>query len=204
VKVHIYVEGGGDTTFHKRACAQGFRKLLKKIILPDGPMPEIIACGSRQLTYKRFCTAIGQSCDKVCLLLVDSEAPVTTATVWEHLKNRRGDGWECPSATTEENVYLMVQCMESWFLADHDVLKQFYGQGFNANVLPKQPNIERISKQEVYEALKAATRTTKTKGEYHKTKHSFTILALLDPKKVGRTSRYANRLFKFLNKEFLC
>jgi hypothetical protein len=203
VSVHIYVEGGGDRDEEKTACREGFKAFFQKIV-PRGQQPRIITCGSRQQAYKKFCAAINQNHGDVCILLVDSEAPVTSKQVWQHLKLRQGNGWDRPLNTTEENVYLMVQCMESWFLADHEALAKFYGQGFNANVLPKQPNIERISKQEVYEALKAATRTTKTKGEYHKTKHGFKIIALLDPQKVGRASRQANRWFKFLNKEFLC
>lgn len=120
---------------------------------------------------------------------------------WEYLKNR--DGWDCPEGATEGHVYLMVQFMESWFLADREALKEFYGQGFNVNALPKQP-IEQISKNAVENALNAAIRNTKTKKsyklEYHKTEHGFKILAHLDPEKVGQASSHAKRLFTFLSK----
>lgn len=200
----IFVEGGGDQRKTTSACRAGFEALFNKIVLPR-QSPRIIICGSRQSAYDDFCNELKvslRSCDG-CILLVDSEAPVITAKVWEHLETRKGDSWVRPATATEDHVYLMVQSMESWFLADREALKEFYGQDFKVNALPGQPNIELISKQDVFEALKAATSSTK-KRKYHKTKHGFAILALLDPKKVSRASRHANRLFKFLNEEFSC
>ena len=72
----------------------------------------------------------------------------------------------------------MVQVMESWFLADPDTLKAFYGREFRAGSLPRNQNIEQISKQDVERGLKHATSVTK-KGDYYdnKGKHSFAILA---------------------------
>ena len=131
------------------------------------------------------------------LHFVDSEAPVADGqSSWEHLKVR--DGWDCPSSATDDNAHLMVQCMESWFLADRETLAVFYGQGFNPNALPKQTNIEKIPKNDVNQGLDAATRYTKTKGKYHKTRHGFEILALIAPHKVRQVSEYADRLLVVL------
>ncbi len=84
--------------------------------------------------------------------------------------------------------------MESWFLADRKTLAKFYGQGFNPNALPKQANIEKIQKNDVNKGLDAATRHTKTKGKYHKTRHGFDLLAQIDPSKVRKASEYAENL----------
>jgi hypothetical protein len=84
--------------------------------------------------------------------------------------------------------------MESWFLADQKILAKFYGQGFNPNTLPKQANIEKIPKNDVNQGLDAATRHTKTKGKYHKTRHGFDLLAQIDPHKVRQASEFAENI----------
>jgi len=192
VKIHIYVEGGGDQNLTLTKCRRGFSQFLKKV-LPSHCQPKIIACGSRMQAYNRFCTALVQYPDVFCILLVDSEAAVgDDRNAWTHLKMR--DNWDCPDSAIEENAHLMVQCMESWFLADRKTLAKFYGQGFNSNALPKQANIEKIPKTDVNQGLDAATRYTKTKGKYHKTRHGFDLLAQIDPRKVRDVSEFAENL----------
>ena len=51
--------------------------------------------------------------------------------------------------------------------------QQFFGQGFNAGALPKNDDIETISKQEIYEGLQRASLHCKTKSPYGKGEHSF-------------------------------
>ncbi|MEK8019832.1 MAG: DUF4276 family protein [Candidatus Parabeggiatoa sp.] len=192
VKIHIYVEGGGDQNLTLTKCRRGFSQFFKKV-LPSDCQPKIIACGSRMQAYNRFCTALVQYPDVFCILLVDSEAPVADeSNAWTHLKIR--DNWDCPDSATDENAHLMVQCMESWFLADRTTLAKFYGQGFNLNALPKQTNIEKISKNDVNQGLDAATRHTKTKGKYHKTRHGFDLLSQIEPSRVRQVSEFAENL----------
>ena len=108
-------------------------------------MPRIVACGSRRDAYESFETAqvkMGNA-----MLLVDAEAPVTSQGPWQHL--RAIDGWARPPNATDEQCHLMVQVMESWFLADADALSSFYGQGFRKQALPQNPNVEDVSKQDV-------------------------------------------------------
>jgi hypothetical protein len=87
--------------------------------------------------------------------------------------------------------------MESWFLADKPTLIAYYGQGFLAGSLPGQANVELIAKQNVYDALRHASRNTQ-KGEYHKTRHGFDLLEKIDPTKVRAASHHAARLFTVL------
>ncbi|MEE8452221.1 MAG: DUF4276 family protein, partial [Thermoguttaceae bacterium] len=93
---------------------------------------------------------------------------------WEHLKNRPGDHWDNPGVENE-HCHLMVQTMEAWLIADREKFKEYYGQGFQENALPNNPNVEQIGKDTLEDALKRATRNTK-KGEYHKTRHAPEIL----------------------------
>lgn len=158
-------------------------------------MPKIIACGSREDAYDRFCTAISIYENTFSILLVDSEGPVAAHIGrWIYLKERNEDGWDKPENADEDNVHFMVQCMESWFIADKQCLLKFYGQGFVLNAIPKNPDIEKIPKIEIYNGLKKATRNTKTKGKYGKGSHSFEILSRVDPAKVRNASSHAEIL----------
>jgi hypothetical protein len=156
-----------------------------------------VACGGRQQTFDRFKTAIEASREgEICALLVDAEGPVRANNPEEHLLAR--DGWKLP-ALGGHRVFLMVQAMEAWFLADRDTLSAFYDGGFLANSLPGSPiNIEAVLKDDLEPKLKHASRQTKTKGEYHKTRHGFALLALIDPQKVEDASPHAASFHQFL------
>ena len=133
------------------------------------------------------------------MLLVDAEGPVsapaTAAQPWQHLQAR--DGWERPPRATDGQCHLMVQVMESWFLADREALGAYYGQGFRAGSLPQNPNVEQVAKDDVLNRLEQATRDT-NKGRYNKGKHSFDLLERLVPSKVTNASPYAKRFIDAL------
>jgi len=196
VKIHIYVEGGGDQNLTLTKCRRGFSQFFKKV-MPSHCQPKIIACGSRVQAYNRFCTALVQYPEIFCILLVDSESLIADDhDSWTHLKAK--DNWDCPSSATNDNAHLMVQCMESWFLTDQKVLAKFYGQGFNPNALPKPTHLEQIPPNDVIFGLEAATRQTKTKGKYHKTRHGFDLLTQIEPDQVRQFSEHAEQLFMVL------
>lgn len=93
----------------------------------------------------------------------------------------------------------MVQAMEAWFLADRQTLAEFYGAGFSARKLPGSPtSIETIPKADLEPALKRSSKACETKGEYHKVKHGFALLALIDPAKVEASSPHAKQFHDFL------
>ncbi len=87
--------------------------------------------------------------------------------------------------------------MEAWFIADIDTLKKFYGQGFRENLIPRNPNVEKIDKDLLESSLKAATRDT-SKGEYRKIQHASKLLEQLDVAKVRNAAPNCNRLFTTL------
>ena len=202
VKVKLYVEGGGVRKSTKSACRKGFRRFVEKSGL-KGSMPDIIASGSRRKAYDDFAKSnkLAANNDENVLLLVDAEGPVVEAKPWQHLKER--DGWNRPEGAKDEQCHLMVQAMESWFLADRTALGEFYGQGFQQNALPSNPQIEQVPKGDVLHGIRRATEST-AKGRYDKGSHSFEILATIDPAKVTSASPHAKRfietLFKFSGK----
>lgn len=200
MSVKDLVEGGGNSKALKSDCRRGFREFTEKSAL-TGRMPGIVACGSRNDAFDDFKTALANGND-IVLLLVDAEGPVASPAAspkpWQHLKER--DSWNRPTAATDNQCHPMVQTMESWFLADVDALESFYGKGFQKSSLTQNPRIERVSKQDVESGLKQATRNT-SKGEYHKGRHSFEILAELDPAEVRRSSPYADRFLSELERQ---
>ncbi len=193
LKVKIYVEGGGDGSQLKTECRRAFSSFFEKAGL-KGVMPKVVACGSRSNAYDDFCMALrtADPDEELPLLLVDSEAPVTVDDPWKHLKERDGDRWDKPDKAGDRHAHLMVQCMENWFLADRSALAQVFGSGFAADKLPANPKIEQVAKQSVYDGLKAATKNTKSQN-YLKGRHSFKILALINPELVGHASPWAQR-----------
>ncbi len=187
----LFIEGGGDSNDLQAECRNTFRNLLEKAGL-KGRLPRIIAAGPREGAYRDFCSFFSDGTVRA-FLLVDSEGPVSATSPWEHLKQR--DKWEKPPRATDDQCHLMVQCMETWFLADPPALQTFFGQGFAPKSLPAHANIEDAPKTEVLAGLEAATAQTKTKGEYDKGAHSFKVLGTLDPAKVRQRSKWAERFF---------
>ena len=201
MKIKIYVEGGGDTRDLRSSCREGFSEFFRKAGL-EGKMPSILACGGRQQAYKSFCTAL-EDTDQTdfIVLLVDSEGPVKQDTSWEYLRmqnKNKQKSWEQPVNAEDDNAHLMVQVMETWFLADKETLAGYFGQGFKEKALPPNPDIENISKPDVLNRLKSATRECTPKGEYGKGRDSFKILANIDPNKVTAASPHAKRLVNTL------
>lgn len=196
VSVQIFVEGGGDQKTTLTKCREGFSAYCAKIASPKR-CPRVIACGGRKEAFDRFRTAILNALpEEVCVLLVDAEDRVTAGASIEHLRVR--DGWNFPDLDRHK-VFLMVQAMEAWFLADREILARFYDGGFLPNALPGSPsNIECVRKDDLGPKLNHATRQTKRKGAYHKVKHGFALLALIDPLKVEAASPHAAAFHQFL------
>ena len=156
--VRIFVEGGGDKDLTRTACRRAFVQFFKKA-LGAGPQPRVEPCGSRDEAHKDFCRFLQQDRDTCSILLVDSEDAVADdATPWQHLQRR--DKWTTPVRVPSDQVHLMVQCMEAWFLADRRILIDYYRHNFNANALPGNPNPEQIPKRDVMSHLSQATRET--------------------------------------------
>ena len=87
--------------------------------------------------------------------------------------------------------------MESWFHADKDNLEKFYGSGFKINALKPNPKVEQITKKDLENGLKAATKDTQ-KGDYfdNKTSHGPKLLALINPDRVRGAAPNCEKLFQ--------
>jgi len=196
VVAKIYVEGAAQNSYRARTlCRQSFTKFFSKAGL-EGKLPRIVPCGGRKRTYDNFKTAMKtRQADELPLLLVDSETAVKTGkTVWEHLKARPGDNWDKPEGAKDDQAFLMVQVMETWFLADCEALKSFFGQHLREAAFKKWPHLEDVPKESVYRALDQATAACGPK-RYAKGDMSFSLLAETSPAKVEKASPAAKALF---------
>lgn len=201
MKVTIYVEGGGDNESLKTECRRAFRSFFERAGF-KGKMPTFFACGSRTAAFDDFKTALAKAKEsEFVALLVDSEDALTQGTEndpWAHLLAR--DNWSRPSLAQVEHAHLMVQCMETWFLADLSALESFFGDGFKLGKIPTHPSLEAVSKDKVFKQLSEATARA-TKGTYDKRSKgrlSFELLACIDPAKVAKQCPHAHRLIKTL------
>lgn len=197
MSVTIYVEGGGNKNKDAEVrCKRGFREYCDKLC-PQDRRPKIVACGGRDEAFKRFRIAIvAGKPGETFVLLVDSEGPVATGcSSVQHLGNR--DGWVFPDLNSHE-VFLMVQAMEAWFFADRATIEMYYGHGFQPTALRGSAlSVENIAKDDLVPSLQTATRRS-AKRVYHKTRHGFDILALIDPARVERGAPHAAEFHRFL------
>ena len=196
MKIRLYIEGGGDNKSQHINCREGFRKLLERAGF-QGRMPSTKACGGRNAAYDDFQTALRTAApDEYPVLLVDSEAPVNQPP-WQHLSSR--DGWPRPAGAEDDQAQLMVQCMESWCVADRSALREFFGGSLREGALPELNNLEAQTKDSVQEALINATRDCERDRGYQKGKRSFELLGRLDPAELKRQLPHFARLCQMLN-----
>ncbi len=180
-----------------RLFRNGFKQHLVKLD-PRLKAMEVSPCGSTEETIRDFARAARENRpDFVPSLLVDSDAAVTANSPAEHLRTKLDSAY----VPTDEraNVFLMVQCMESWFVGDTTALKACFGDRLRESALPAGRDIEAVSKTAVLDALKAAVQATPARN-YHKVNHGSRILANLNPDVVARRSRHASDLHAFLRK----
>ena len=201
-RMTIYLEGGGDTAGQKNKLRLGMDTFLAS--LKDEARArrwgwKLVPCGGRQNAYETFKNARVHAKDgETIVLLVDSEAAVSTATSSEYLRTRLGDRWELADVP-EDHIHLMVQTMETWVVADPDTLERYYGQHFYRNALPRTDDLESVNKVAVAESLRLATRRT-SKGEYHKILHASELLQLIDATTVRQRCGHCERLFRELGR----
>ena len=196
--IAVYMEGGGQTGEPNTADAKAavrvgmgeFLRTLRDRARAKRWHWKIVPCGDRTTTKNAFLNARVQEPDTIALLLVDSETAVT-ALPRSHLKER--DKWDL-TGVPEDHVHLMAQVMETWFVADPENLKAYYGKDFSDGAVPKHAQPESVSKSAIEAGLEKATQKTK-KGRYHKIRHGSDLLARIAPDTVKQKCPHCKRLF---------
>ena len=191
--VAIYMEGGGSGANTRAVLRQGMDTLLgslKQAARDKRMRWKLVCCGPRNEAFHRFRNAADNGEADILLLLVDAEGPVATGPR-AHLQAR--DDWDM-TGVDAQSVHLMVQTMEAWIVADAEALGRYYGQGFNAGVLPRAADLESVAKLDVERSLRRATVHTR-KGRYRKIAHASDLLQRIDAEKVKVRCRHCQRLF---------
>jgi hypothetical protein len=191
VSAKIYIEGGGDghllDTLFRRAWTAFFRAAGL-----SGKMPAVVRGKGRRGAFDDFVTALsGSRPGQVPLLLVDSEDAVQPGHgVWQHLQAR--DKWERPAGASDDQAFLMVRLMETWLLADRDLLRRYFGPTLREASLRAWPALEDVPKATVLEALDRATAGCPKR--YEKGKTSFELVEDLNPQLVQEACPHARAL----------
>lgn len=157
----------------------------------------IVAGGSRTKIYKDI-DRIFQDTDCFSIILIDSEKEIPydeKICKWDFLyKNEK---WNKPKDATEDNLYFMAACMESWIVADEDALQSFYREGFKAK-LPHATKLNTVAKDTILKSLKESTKEC---GKKYDKKDSFQILEKVDVNKIAKSNIYAKEFFDFLRQK---
>lgn len=165
----LFVEGEPNTP--NGDLRQGFAKLLEKRI--EGNLPKINLGGGKSQTIRKLLKNKLEA--DSFLLLVDLDRPE---------EEREEDLIENGLESKKENVFYMIQEMETWFLSQPDILDIFFGIDHKRKKVS-----EKLTKRKVTEIsdpkgeLKTATKDSK-RGEYHEIKHGVELLKLLDAKQL--------------------
>jgi hypothetical protein len=194
--VKLYVEGAGQTDLARSQCREAFSTFFEAAGLA-GKRPRTVPCGGRQAAFDAFQAGIaGPRNGELVLLLVDSEGPVQpNHSNWDHLKAR--DNWDRPTGATDDQAFLMVQVMETWFLADRAMLRAYFGAAVRVNHLAAWPDLEAVPKDDVLRALDMASAACGAR-RYAKGRTSFVMLEKLDAQKVRAACPHARQLLERL------
>lgn len=196
VTAKLYVEGAGPRRAQQSQCRRAFAKFFESAGVKNRPGVE--PCGGRREAFDNFCRAMKSAdANQLPLLLVDAEDAIAAGhTTWQHLKARPSDDWDRPAGAGDDRAFLMVQVMETWFLADRVMLRRYFGPHFSDAPFRVWPALEAVPKQTVYEVLEKAT--ADCKQAYRKGGVSFDLLASLDPAKVEAACPHAKALLQRL------
>ena len=195
MSVKLYVEGGGEGQLLDTLFRQGWKKFFEAAGLA-GRLPGVVRGQGRTQTFDLFATAVlHPRSGALPLLLVDSEDPVEEGhSVWQHLEAR--DDWRRPHGASDDQGFLMVQVMETWFLADRDLLRRYFGNSLRENHLRQWPALEAVPKPAVFDALEKATAACER--PYAKGKVSYEMLGQLNPDKVEAACPHAKAFLERL------
>jgi hypothetical protein len=193
--VVIFIEGGGTFEKEKRILRAGFDSFfqpLKRLAAERGKSFRLVACGGRDEAFRAFENERKFEEETHCLLLIDSEEVLDDGVKAQLAQRERH--WNL-TTVPEGDLHVMTTTMETWIIADLNALRTFYGQHFAQNRLPVHNNLEKVSKQDVWRDLAAATQNSQA-GIYHKMRHAPKLLSRMDSTTVRQRCSHCNRLFQ--------
>lgn len=201
MSAYIYIEGGargaGSKDLNIR-CQEAFHKLLDSMGFM-GRKPRLVACGSRSAVYDRFVVQNSQNVGDYVAMWIDSEEPMANPeAAWKHLRTvTTVPSWAQPQGAENDQVLFMTTCMETWIVADRDVLSDHYRDELQESALPPLVGLEQRGRHDVQNMLEHATRNCS--NAYSKGKRSFEVFAKLTPAVLERHLPSFVRIRRILN-----
>ena len=183
------------------AFRRGWQSFFNKAGI-DSQMLEIAVGGGQQEAFALFNSQLNryaehEETEPKPLLLVDSEEPVASGhTVWEHLQTRLQHRLQRPANADDQSAFMMVQAMETWFIADSLALQRFFDSSLDTSVFQNLSPLETILKEDSLDMLRQAT--LRCRRHYSKGRRSYGILAEIDPKIVAAACPHADQLLQYL------
>ena len=186
MSAYIYLEGGArgaDSKYLNIPGQEAFHKLLDRMGFA-GRKPRLVACGGRSAVYDRFVIEHSQNVARYVAMWIDSEELMANPeAAWAHLRTvTTVPQWAQPAGAQDNQVLFMTTCMETWIVADRDVLSDHYGSDLQESALPPLVDLEKRGRHDVQAKLEHATRNCT--NAYEKGKRSFEILGKLTPAKL--------------------
>ena len=122
-----------------------------------------------------------QNLARYVAMWIDSEEPMANPdAAWAHLGTvTTVPQWAQPAGAQDNQVLFMTTCMETWIVADRDVLSDHYGSDLQESALPPLVDLEKRGRHDVQAKLEHATRNCT--NAYEKGKRAFEILGKLTP-----------------------
>ncbi len=213
-KVRIYLEGGsvGQTGNSARVdkLKLSFHTFFEKILSHP---PQVSPKGSGGKAVSKFSGALSDNDVDIVLLLVDSEGPAPEPKGIKFKQYLSGEGQRPKNLrlldeAEEYQIFLMVQCTETWFIADKEGLASYYRRGgnqFDTSDLPPKgrQKVEDVDRHEIYASInkalaKADEHKRPEKRRRYEKYHAFEIIAYIDPHKVEKASPHFKRLISVL------
>ena len=158
----------------------------------------LIAGGARAEAVKDFLRYCQLNPSHLNVLLIDSEAPVSSTTSAIRSLRTTTNQWDAEIADDDSLIHFMVQTMEAWFVSDPQALVNYFGRNFNTNGLPNPQNAEVASPSELISGIKRGLRNIGRPRTYDKVADGMKLLQLVDENTVRNNCPHFRRLSDFL------
>lgn len=185
---HLIIEGGSSKGGAQQR--QGFVDFLRRAGVRE--QPRIKLAGSRNSAIQTYLAHESGTAS----LLVDSEEPVKDASSVAHLLATRAATREQATRMHVNEVFLMIETMESWLIADIESIKSRHPLVDSSDIEKVRArvanNVERIPKAEAERLLSNAFPS----GRLDSKAARLGLVGSLDPDRVRSSSAEAARFLK--------